>query len=91
LTKIIPLISDFLETKLKLSLHSDKIFIKTLASGIDFLGWINFPYYRILRTTAKKTDDKTTFGETKRTIHSILSGNVKTRKYLQIAKENRKY
>jgi len=44
----------FLEEKLKLKLHSNKVFIKTLVSGIDFLGWVNFPKHRLLRTVTKK-------------------------------------
>ena len=47
----IPIISKFLSEKLKLELHPDKIFIKTLASGVDFLGWVHFPHHRILRPT----------------------------------------
>jgi len=46
-------ISDFLEINLKLALHPDKVFIKTLASGVDFLGWVHFPNYRILRKSTK--------------------------------------
>ncbi len=45
---------DFLEEKLKLSLHPNKVFIKTLSSGVDFLGWVHFPYHRVLRTTTKR-------------------------------------
>lgn len=44
----------FLSDKLKLELHSDKVFIKTLASGVDYLGWIHFPDHRVLRTTTKR-------------------------------------
>ena len=44
----------FLNHKLKLTLHPDKIFIKTFASGIDFLGWVHFPNHRVLRTTTKR-------------------------------------
>ncbi len=44
----------FLEEKLKLSLHPDKVFIKTLSSGVDFLGWVHFPDHRVLRTTTKR-------------------------------------
>ena len=47
-------ISKFLQNELKLELHSDKVYIKTLASGVDFLGWVNFPDHRILRTTTKR-------------------------------------
>ncbi|MEX2014277.1 MAG: reverse transcriptase/maturase family protein, partial [Parcubacteria group bacterium] len=44
----------FLEEKLKLSLYPDKVFIKTLSSGVDFLGWVHFPHHRILRTVTKR-------------------------------------
>lgn len=44
----------FLKEKLKLELHPDKVFIKTLASGIDFLGWVNFPDHRVLRTATRR-------------------------------------
>lgn len=54
LENLITPINDFLNNKLKLKLHPDKIFIKTLNSGIDFLGWIHFFDHRILRTKTKK-------------------------------------
>lgn len=54
LTNLIPQISEYLEKKLKLSLHPDKVYIKTLSSGVDFLGWIHFPYHRVLRTSTKR-------------------------------------
>lgn len=47
-------ISDFLNEKLKLMLHPKKVYIKTIASGVDFLGWIHFPYRRVIRTVTKK-------------------------------------
>ena len=47
-------IKEFMQEELKLELHPDKIYIKTLYSGIDFLGWINFTDHRILRTTSKR-------------------------------------
>jgi retron-type reverse transcriptase len=46
-------IKDLLQNKLKLNLHPDKIFIKTLYSGVDFLGWVNFPDHRVLRNKTK--------------------------------------
>ncbi|MFH0956105.1 MAG: reverse transcriptase/maturase family protein [Candidatus Falkowbacteria bacterium] len=54
LEKQIGLIRKFLRYELKLELHPDKIFIKTVASGIDFLGMINFSDYRVLRTKTKR-------------------------------------
>lgn len=44
----------FLRHKLKLDLHPKKVFIKTLAAGVDFLGWVNFSRHRVLRTSTKK-------------------------------------
>lgn len=49
-----PLIQKFLSDKLKLDLHPQKVSIRTLASGVDFLGWIHFPDHRVLRTTTKR-------------------------------------
>lgn len=43
----------FLKTKLKLTLHPGKVSIQTYASGIDFLGWVHFPYHRQIRITTK--------------------------------------
>ncbi|MFA6463545.1 MAG: reverse transcriptase/maturase family protein [Candidatus Paceibacterota bacterium] len=54
LEDLIPKISEFLDTRLKLSMHPNKMFIKTLASGVDFLGWVHFPEHRVLRTATKK-------------------------------------
>lgn len=49
-----PKIENFLNEQLKLSLHPSKTFIKTLNSGLDFLGWIQFSKYKTLRTTTKR-------------------------------------
>ena len=49
------MIGDFLINQLKLFLHPDKVFIKTIASGVDFLGWMSFCDHWILR---RKTKDK---------------------------------
>ncbi len=54
LEELIPEIGDFLDKRLKLMLHPDKVFIKTFASGVDFLGWVHFPDHRLLRTTTKR-------------------------------------
>jgi len=53
LENAIPVLSGFLQDNLKLTLHPGKVFIKTLSSGVDFLGWINFPNHRILRSKTK--------------------------------------
>ena len=54
LENLIPWIAHFLQDELKLQLHPDKVFIKTLNSGVDFLGWVNFPDYRILRAKTRE-------------------------------------
>jgi retron-type reverse transcriptase len=54
LKKQIELIREFLFKRLKLELHPDKIYLKTLSSGVDFLGMVNFPKHRILRTATKR-------------------------------------
>ena len=53
LENIRPQIQQFLSEQLKLTLHPDKVFLKTLVSGVDFLGWVHFPKHRILRATTK--------------------------------------
>lgn len=47
-------ISAFLGQSLRLSLHPDKLYIKSLASGVDFLGWVHFPHHRVLRTITQR-------------------------------------
>ncbi len=54
LEELIPIISGFMAVKLKLTLHPSKLFIKTLASGVNFLGWVRFPYHQVLRTSSKR-------------------------------------
>jgi len=54
LEKQISEVGRFLSDELKLELHPDKIFLKTLASGVDFLGLVNFPDHRSLRTSTKR-------------------------------------
>jgi len=54
LEALLPVVSNFLFSKLILSLHPDKVFIKTFSSGVDFLGWVHFPNHRVLRTVTKR-------------------------------------
>ncbi|MCX6752523.1 MAG: reverse transcriptase/maturase family protein [Candidatus Nomurabacteria bacterium] len=54
LENLLQKISEFLEKELKLQLHPNKVSIETVASGIDFLGWIHFPRHRVLRTSTKR-------------------------------------
>ncbi len=54
LVSLLPRIAEFLESRLALSLHPDKVSITTVASSIDFLGWVHFPDHRVLRTSTKQ-------------------------------------
>lgn len=54
LEELIPQIGKFLREELKLTIHPDKLFIKTFASGVDFLGWVHFRDHRIFRTSSKR-------------------------------------
>lgn len=44
----------FLRDGLCLTLHPNKISLATVASGVDFLGWVHFPHHRVLRTSTKR-------------------------------------
>ena len=54
LLRCLPKVAAFLLGPLNIGLHPDKVFVKTLASGVDFLGWVHFPKRRVLRTKAKR-------------------------------------
>jgi hypothetical protein len=49
-----PKLEIFLNEHLGLTLHPKKTFFKTLSSGVDFLGWVQFSKHRTLRTTTKR-------------------------------------
>ena len=61
---LLPKIKVFLRENLRLELHNNKTLLKTVASGIAFLGWVNFPDHRVLRTTTKR-----------RMLRNIVSGD----------------
>lgn len=54
LQALIPEIEKFLGEHLKLRLHPDKIILKPLHQGIDFLGYVTFPHHRVMRATTKR-------------------------------------
>lgn len=53
LSDCLPKVATYLSGPLALSLHPKKVFIKTLASGVDFLGWMHFSHCRVPRTKTK--------------------------------------
>lgn len=54
LQNVLSQVQTFLENNLNLTLHPNKIHLKTLFTGVDFLGWVHFPKYRVLRTVTKR-------------------------------------
>ncbi len=54
LEKRLAIIVVLLRDELKLQLHPNKVSIQTFASGVDFLGWVHFIGYRVLRTASKR-------------------------------------
>ena len=54
LENLIPKIQSYLLNELKLELHPNKINIKKFHQGVDFLGYVILPHYRLLRTKTKK-------------------------------------
>ncbi len=53
LENAIPKMSIFLHERLRLELHPRKVIMKKIHHGVDFLGYVSLPYYRVLRTRTK--------------------------------------
>lgn len=54
LARLLPVLQDFLWKELQLKMHPFKIEMRTIASGVDFLGWVHFPHHRVLRMSTKR-------------------------------------
>ncbi len=54
LVDLVPKISNFLSAKLQLCLHPQKVSIRKFHQGIDFLGYILLPHYRVLRAKTRQ-------------------------------------
>jgi len=71
-------IREFLRENLKLELHPKKLSISTIASGIDFLGWVSFSDHRILRTKTKQRMFKKLNSKNKKSYFGLISrGNTR--------------
>lgn len=51
-TEIVSKVDLFCKANLKLNIH--KVEMKTINSGVDFLGWVHFSKYRVLRKVTKR-------------------------------------
>jgi retron-type reverse transcriptase len=83
LLEIFPYIANFFGNNLHLSLHEEQPSLRTVASGIDFLGWVHFPDHRVVRAkTLRKmwqVLDATPYPETIASYLGMLShGNAET-------------
>jgi len=54
LKKLIKTIKSFVADRLYLSLHPEKISIRKFNQGIDFLGYVVLPHYKLVRTKTRK-------------------------------------
>lgn len=54
LENLIAPIRSFLSNKLALELHPKKVIIRKFHRGIDFLGYVVLPHYRLLRTKTRQ-------------------------------------
>jgi len=54
LENLVAILANFLQNRLKLDLHPNKITIRKVNQGVDFLGYVALPRYRVLRTKTKK-------------------------------------
>jgi RNA-directed DNA polymerase len=54
LEDLIPKLQEFLKENLKLEIHPSKISVRKARQGIDFLGYVVLPRYRLLRARTKR-------------------------------------
>lgn len=51
---LLPFIEQWLWHERRLLLHPNKVEIRKLSQGVDFLGYVTLPHYRVLRTKTKR-------------------------------------
>jgi len=54
LQALLPEIERFLRENLSLTLHPQKLVLRPIEQGIDFLGYVTLPHHRVLRTTTRR-------------------------------------
>ncbi len=74
LVEMIVLIADFLSQRLRLQLHPTKLFLNTVSSGMDFLGWVHFSRHTVLREAAKRRMIKTIMANPKVAVFDSYQG-----------------
>jgi retron-type reverse transcriptase len=53
LKNLLPLISEFLKNKLFVNLYPNKIILSSICQGVDFLGYVIFPKYKLIRSKTR--------------------------------------
>ncbi len=53
LINLVTLLDGFLQQTLHLSLHPNKISLRKISQGVDYLGYVTLPHYRVFRTKTK--------------------------------------
>lgn len=79
LFKYVDILKQFLKDNLQLELHPKKIIIRKHTQGIDFLGYIIFPYYRLPRTKTKRRMIK----RLKMKIAELRTGRISEESFIQ--------
>lgn len=72
LVELISKVKEFLRNNLDLELCESKTSLETVASGVDFLGWVHFPDHRVLRTATKRRMFRNIAYDSKETVQSYL-------------------
>lgn len=54
LKQLLPEVKQFLDDRLAISLHSQKVIIRKYAQGVDFLGYVILPHHILLRTKTRR-------------------------------------
>lgn len=72
-----PFVTRFLWQELHLRFHPQKIDLCTVASGVDFLGWVHFTDHRVLRTSTRRRMLKALCNETTEATRASYRGLLK--------------
>lgn len=72
LADLIEPLEEFLNNKLAIQLHPQKIIIRKLGQGLDWLGYVILPHYRVLRTKTKRR----IFKKTKQKQRLLAAGEI---------------
>ena len=96
LMELVERVAVFLDERLDCQLHPNKVSIKTIASGVDFLGWVHFPDHRVLRTVTKRRmharlSRKYSHATQASYLGMLSHGNAKILQHGILAKENHRW